>query len=174
MDGVPILEYINWSLTPKLVSSLNLMSMHSVISSRSLVKTLNRTQPSTDLWSTSFVTSLQVEHDPLTMRLWVQLSSQFIILLVVHYLDCTFETRILWESVESPTKINMNYIHFSPLFPKSHDFITEVNQVGQASFTFCQCMLTVPNDLLLLYMPRNVFQKDLLRSDKHQAPIRTP
>ena len=66
------------STTPlSLVSSANLLRVHSNASSRSLMKKLNKTGPSTDPWGTSLVTSLQLDSAPLITTLWVLPFSQF-------------------------------------------------------------------------------------------------
>ncbi|KAK4825953.1 LOW QUALITY PROTEIN: hypothetical protein QYF61_003471 [Mycteria americana] len=54
------------TLPPNLVSSANLLRVHSIPSSRSLIKILNRTGPSTEPWGTLLVTSWQVDLTPFT------------------------------------------------------------------------------------------------------------
>ena len=46
---------------PSLVSSADLLRVHSNSSSRSLMKKLNKTGPSTDPWGTPLVTGLQLD-----------------------------------------------------------------------------------------------------------------
>lgn len=61
----------------------------------------------------------------------------------VYYLSgCPLPRLYLWnkntvgDSVENPAKVHINYICISPLFPKSHYFITEVSQAGQAGIIY--------------------------------------
>ena len=56
---------------PSFVSSANLLRVHSNSASKSLMKKLNKTGPSTDPWWTALVTGLQVDSAPLTTTLWV-------------------------------------------------------------------------------------------------------
>ncbi|KAK4823665.1 LOW QUALITY PROTEIN: hypothetical protein QYF61_005017 [Mycteria americana] len=65
------------TLPHNLVSSANLLRVHSIASSRSLIKILNRTGPSTEPWGTPLVTSCQVDLTPFTTTLWARPSSQF-------------------------------------------------------------------------------------------------
>ena len=62
---------------PSLVSSANLLMVHFNSSSRSLLKKLNKTGPSTDPWGTPLVTGLQLDSARLMTALWVLLFSQF-------------------------------------------------------------------------------------------------
>ncbi|KAK4818658.1 hypothetical protein QYF61_017266 [Mycteria americana] len=65
------------TLPHNLVSSENLLRVHSIPSSRSLIKMLNRTGPSTEPWGTPLVTGRQVDLTPFTTTLWAQPCSQF-------------------------------------------------------------------------------------------------
>ncbi|KAK4810855.1 hypothetical protein QYF61_008827 [Mycteria americana] len=65
------------TLPHNLVSSANLLRVHSIPSSRSLIKILNKTDPNTEPWGTPLVTGRQLELTPLTTTLWPQPSSQF-------------------------------------------------------------------------------------------------
>lgn len=56
--------------TRNLVSSANIVSKHSIILSRSLIKMLSRTSYRIDSCTTWFVTGLQVEYDPSTTTVW--------------------------------------------------------------------------------------------------------
>jgi len=54
---------------PSLVSPADLLRVHSNSSSRSLMKKLNKTGPSTDPWGTPLVTGLQLDSAPLMTTL---------------------------------------------------------------------------------------------------------
>ncbi|KAK4829606.1 hypothetical protein QYF61_005706, partial [Mycteria americana] len=54
------------TLPHELVSSANLLRVHSIPSSRSLIKILNRTGPNTEPWGTPLVTSCQLDLTPFT------------------------------------------------------------------------------------------------------------
>ena len=78
-DKLSILSRSRWmvaqpfgvSTTPlSLVSSANLLRLHSNSSSRSLMKKLNKTGPSTDPWETPLVTGLQLDSALLMTTLW--------------------------------------------------------------------------------------------------------
>ena len=85
-----------------LVSSANLLSVHLISLSVSLMKIFNSTCPSTDPWGTPLVTNLHLDIKPLTTTLWMQLSNQFLIHLTVHpsnpYLS-NLERRVLWVTL---------------------------------------------------------------------------
>jgi len=90
------------TLPPNLVSSANLLRVHSMPLSRSSVKTLNRTGPSTNPWGRPLVTSHQLDLTPLTTTRWAQPSSRFFI----HRRVClskpqadSFSRGILWKTV---------------------------------------------------------------------------
>ncbi|KAK4825193.1 hypothetical protein QYF61_025121 [Mycteria americana] len=65
------------TLPHNLVSSANLLRVHSIPSSRSLIKLLNRTGPKTEPCGTPLVTGRQLDLIPFTTTLWAQPSSQF-------------------------------------------------------------------------------------------------
>ncbi|KAK4807043.1 hypothetical protein QYF61_018384 [Mycteria americana] len=65
------------TLPHNLVSSANLLRVHSIPSSRSLIKILNRTGPNTEPWGTPLVTGHQLDLTPVTTTLWARPSSQF-------------------------------------------------------------------------------------------------
>ncbi|KAK4817624.1 LOW QUALITY PROTEIN: hypothetical protein QYF61_021527, partial [Mycteria americana] len=65
------------TLPHNLVSSANLLRVHSIPLSRSLIKILNRTGPSTEPWGTPLVTGRQLDLTPFTTTLWARPSSQF-------------------------------------------------------------------------------------------------
>jgi len=65
------------ALSPSLVSSANLLRLHSIPSSRSLIKMLNRSGPSSEPWGTPLMTGRQLDLTPLTTTLWARSSSQF-------------------------------------------------------------------------------------------------
>ena len=85
-----------------LVSSVHLLRVHSVSLSPSLMKILNSTGPSMDLWGTPLVTSAHLNIEPLTTTFWLQPSNQFLLLQTVHpsnsYLP-NLERRMLWGTV---------------------------------------------------------------------------
>lgn len=86
-----------WYPIANLVSSLAMSwrRFQSVCSSG--LRALNSSCPLTDLLSTSFVTKSSGRTWPINHELWVQLPSQFIISMVIYYLDCTFEKQS-WKS----------------------------------------------------------------------------
>ena len=67
-----------------LASSVNLLMVHSIPLSMLPTKMLNNTCPSTNLWGMPLVARLCLDIEPLTISLWVQPSSQFLIQGVVH------------------------------------------------------------------------------------------
>ncbi|KAK4822069.1 hypothetical protein QYF61_009330 [Mycteria americana] len=62
-----------------LVSSANLLRVHSISLSMSLMRILNRTGPSTDSRGTPLVTDLHLDIEQLTATLWIRPSNQFLI-----------------------------------------------------------------------------------------------
>jgi len=88
----------------QVVSSANLLRVHSVPSSRSLMKMLNRTGPSTDPWGTPLVSSLKLDFMSQITTLWGWLFSSF----SVHLTVCSsspyfnsFSMRLLWKTVSA-------------------------------------------------------------------------
>jgi len=85
-----------------LVSSANLLRVHSVPPSRSLVKWLNGTGPSIDPWGTPLVTGLLLDFVLLITIVWAQSLSQFSIHLCVcssSLYTNSFSMNILQETV---------------------------------------------------------------------------
>ncbi|KAK4821248.1 hypothetical protein QYF61_016547 [Mycteria americana] len=75
LQSLPTLKHIN---TPAQFGVIcNLLRAHSIPSSRSLIKILNRTGPKTEPWGTPLVTGCQLDLTPFTTTLWAQPSSQF-------------------------------------------------------------------------------------------------
>jgi len=73
------------SATPlSFVSSGNLSKVQSIPSSRSLMKMLSETGPSTDPWGTLLAIGLQLDSAPLITAVWVLAVSQFSSHLTVH------------------------------------------------------------------------------------------
>ncbi|PKU42357.1 rna-directed dna polymerase from mobile element jockey- hypothetical protein [Limosa lapponica baueri] len=64
---------------PSLVSSANLLRIHSVLSSRSLINMLNKTGPSIDPWGTPLVTGLQLDPAPSITTLVVIKSQELMV-----------------------------------------------------------------------------------------------
>jgi len=67
------------------------------------------------------------------------------------------------NGVESLAELEINHFCYSPLTHKPGHFIKGGDQVVQAWFTLGKCTLTVASHLLLLHVPRNVFQEDPLQ-----------
>ena len=72
------------SAPPNLVSSIDVLRVHSIPLSLSLMKMLNSIGPCTDPRGTPLVTSLHLDIDPLTTTLWMWPSNQFLIHRTVH------------------------------------------------------------------------------------------
>ncbi|KAF1478525.1 Cilia- and flagella-associated protein 99, partial [Pygoscelis antarcticus] len=79
---IPLLEKrppVSTSTAPLgLVSPANLLRVHSIPLSRSLMKILNSTGPNTDPCRTPLVTNLHLDIEPLTTTLWMRPSNQFL------------------------------------------------------------------------------------------------
>lgn len=70
-----------------LVSSENLLRVHSIPLSKSPTKMLNSTSPSIGSWGTLLVTDLHLDIEPLTVTLWAWPFRQFLTHGVVHTSD---------------------------------------------------------------------------------------
>ena len=96
-------------------------------SSRSSVKILNRTGPSTDPWGTPLVTGRQLDLTPFATTLWAQPSSQFLTQPRVHLSKprtASFCRRILWETVSKA--VDVVYLDFSKAFDTvSHSILLQ-------------------------------------------------
>lgn len=115
-----------------------LCEMHSVISSRSLMKSLNSIFPNVDLWEAPIVCLVTAW----TLCCWSETSelsrAQPIFSpphLPVHLVSTslTSSIRMVWETVVKPSKIKIN-IHCSPLVHQASQVVREVYQVGQEWF----------------------------------------
>lgn len=82
-----------------LVSSANLLWMHSIPLCRSLMNVLNNFGPSINPQGTPLITGLHLDIEPLTAALWIYLCTQFLINLILH-LSSTYlanlEVIMLW------------------------------------------------------------------------------
>ena len=67
LDGI---QYGVLTVPHSLVSSVNLLRMHSTPLSMSLLKILKSISPSTDPWGTPLITDLHRDIEPLTTILW--------------------------------------------------------------------------------------------------------
>jgi len=107
------------------VSSANLLRVHSVPSSSSLMKKLNKIGPSTDPWGTLQVTGLQLDSAPLMTTLRALPFSQFSVHLTVYSSSPRFLVRSLGG-------FKVDTIHCTtPVYPASHA-IVESYKIGQA------------------------------------------
>ena len=123
LDG--FLPY-NVLTTPlSLVSSANLLRVHSMPLSMSLIRMLKSTGPRTDPWGTLLVPGLHPDTDPLIKTLWLCPASQFLIHWTVHPSNPHFsnlERRMWWETMSElqggvqcqPT--NLAVVHCQILF----------------------------------------------------------
>ena len=90
------------TLLPNVVSSANLLRVHSNSLSRSVINVFNRTGPNIEPCGTPLVTGHQLDLTPFTTTLWAQPSSQFFIQRRVRPSKpraVTFPRRMLWETV---------------------------------------------------------------------------
>ena len=141
---------------PSFVSSANLVRLHSVPSSRSLMKVLNRTGPSIYSWGPLLVTGLQLDFVPLITTLWAWPFSQF----SIHVSVCMISIcqQLIYEdltghSVSGLPEVKTDPMHCSHLVCRASYFIVEVYQVGQAWLPCWESMLTSWSQLLVLHMP---------------------
>ena len=67
-----------------LVSSANLLRVHSIPSPMPLIKMLKSIRPKTDSWGTPLISNLYLDIEPLARILWLQSSKQFLIHRIVH------------------------------------------------------------------------------------------
>ncbi|KAJ7400839.1 hypothetical protein BTVI_101645 [Pitangus sulphuratus] len=112
-------------------------------SSKSLI---NNTGPSIKSWGTPLVTGLALDPMPLISTLWNLLTDPPHCPLIQSILtEFTYED-VVRDSVKSLAEVKVDSIHCSPLIHPSSFFIIEGNQVGQASFTFSESMLTTSRD----------------------------
>lgn len=85
----------------KLVSSVNLLMVHPIPLSMSLKKFLNNVDPSMDPWGTPLTTGCHLDTELLTITVWIQPPSQFLIHLIVHPSHIPLsklEVRIFWQT----------------------------------------------------------------------------
>ncbi|KAK4828728.1 hypothetical protein QYF61_000719 [Mycteria americana] len=123
---------------PSFVSSVNLLKVHSAPTSRSLMKMLNRTEPSTDSWGTLLVTGLQLDCLPLITTLRTQPVSPFSIQLLIQpiFHQLLYED-LMGDSVKGLAEVQVDRIYCSPLIYQASHFIIEGYQIGM-TFAFLQ------------------------------------
>jgi len=121
------------------------MRLHSIPSSRSSIKILNRTGPSTNPWGTPLVTGHHLDVTPFTTDLWAWPSSQFFTQQRVYLSKpwaASFITQLTpfkWDGLcgwrsSPPTPT----VHLKP--PQGRSWWAEVLQLqGGYSFTRCRC-----------------------------------
>lgn len=147
-------------------SSADLLSVHSSAFSRLLIKMLNKICLRLDPRSTLLLTSIQVEKEPLATILRAQ-SSKHLFLPTSSYPEYNYTVE---DGVKSLAEVQVNDMHCCALIHRSHHSIVEGNQVYHACFTFGKFTLNVPNHVLLLHVPRNMFQKNSLH-EHHKGPL---
>ena len=115
------------SVTPSsFISSANLLRVHSILSSRSLMNILNKTGSSTSHWEHYLSTDLQLDSALMITTLWALPVSKFSIHLTVHSSIPHFlslSTRMLWETVSKAllkSKCTTSFALPSPTHFKLH------------------------------------------------------
>lgn len=135
----------------RLVSSANLMMMHSIPLSVSLMKILKCISLSTDPWWMPFVNDLHPDTEPLTTILWVQLCNLFLIHQTSHLQNPYLHIFPIWRKGCYGGLCQRHYL--SPngwhqwLFPCSlmqGYAIIKSHKVGQAALALGEAMLIVP------------------------------
>mgnify|MGYP001864314314 CR=1 FL=1 len=100
-----------------LVSSTNLLSVHSIPLPVSLMKILKSSGSSIDYWETPLVADLHLDIAPLTTTLWVQCHNQFLIHWTVHppnpYVSNLKRRMLLGSKVLN--KVQIHYVSSSSL-----------------------------------------------------------
>ena len=71
-------------------------------------------------------------------------------------------TTTVGHCIEGFAKAKVSDTHCLPLIHRASHLIREGSQVGQARFTLEKSNVAVPSHLLVLYVPGNGFQKELL------------
>ena len=140
---------------PSFVSSANLLQVHSIPSSLSLMSKLNKTGPSTDPWGTPLVTSLQLDSaplmtTPLSSALQPVLKPPHWPLIQPTFPELPYED-VMGDSVKSLAVVKVDNIQCSPLIYPASPAITEGYQIGQARFPLGESMLTT--DFLFFFFP---------------------
>lgn len=135
------------------VLSTDLLLMCSVLSSRSLVKLLNNTDPSTDAWLSWFSSQMS--------RCWLlvcdcgcpanfQSNSLFVLSISTHLPN----ENAVKRRFKSLTKFKLFYIHHSPLMHVASHFIVGSSQADQAWLSLGKSILTF-SDYHLVFVKLN-------------------
>ena len=89
------------TVSQNLLSSVNLLRVHSIPPLMSLMKIYKFASPSTDPWGTPLTTDLHPDTEQLTTTLWMWFCNQLLVHPIIHpsnpYLS-NLERRILWET----------------------------------------------------------------------------
>ena len=130
---------------PNFVSSANLLRVHSIPSSRLLMKTLNKIKPTTSAWDTaSYRLPTRLHHSSQHTELCQSVSSQS-----TTHLACTSYAYVwgYYGSAKSSAGVWVDNIHWPPLtYPVNHDILKDY-QIGQAWFALGESMLITPDNL---------------------------
>lgn len=133
----------------------------SISSSRSLMKNLNMTGPSTQLEGKLPVAGLPVrfciiDHNPLSSAIQPVLSSLTVYSSSLHFLKLCI--RPTWEKVSKPCwswgRQTTLTAFPSCIYPAGHA-IKEVYEISEQWFPLCESMLPTPDNLLFLNMLRD-------------------
>lgn len=101
---------------PTSVSSVNLLRMHSIPSSRSLIKTSNTTDPKIAHWDDWLPASCSpIYYNPLNICCWASSSSSALLTSSSHSWTISPEGYCEGQH-QRPTKNQANYVHCSPSF----------------------------------------------------------
>lgn len=140
--------------------STNLLRLYTISSFRS-IKILNRSNPNTVPWGTSFVSSHRLRlaiNTPFTKTLRAWPSNRFVIQQKVHLskpLAASVSRRMRGERM---SKVCFTYVRvdnipsLSLIHQAGHPFI-KGDQVSQAGPAFHKLMLVGPDSMVVLYVP---------------------
>jgi len=121
-----------------LVSSVNLLRVHSIPLPMPLIKMLKSIRFKTDPWGTLLITDLHLNTEPLSTTLWLWLANKFLFHQIVHpsipYLS-NLEIRMCWGTMSKPCT-SPGRLHqlpsLCPLMPSLH----HRRPLGRPSMTF--------------------------------------
>ena len=131
-----------------LVSSANLLRVHSVPLSVFLTKMLNNTGPYTDPWGMPLITGFHLDIEPFITTFWVQPSSQFLIFCVIYpsikSMSLQFKDKdFMWDSVTCSAQVQVDDVCCCSLIHQCSNPIIEGHQICQAQFALTEAMLAV-------------------------------
>ena len=137
--------------SPSFVSSAQWLRLHSSPSSRSLMKMLNWTGPSTVTSYSPPAWLCATDHQPLGLAVQLVFNALHCLIIQLILQQLVYED-VMQDSVKGLTDVRVDNIHCSCLVYQASHLTAEVYQAGQAWVPLGEAMLTISDDFLVIHV----------------------